>query len=135
MDLLPCILAAVFGLLLAVQLAFRWYARRLQGKPVPALGGNRDRLVREHARLLLYFFSPHCGQCRAMTAMVQRLSEKHPNVVLLDVSREQEVMRRFGIVATPTTVLVEGGQVRRVLLGVRPERVLVGGVGDAACRW
>jgi thioredoxin 1 len=134
MDLLPYLLAAIFGLMLAVQLAFRWYGRRLQGKLVPALGGDRDRLVREHGRLLLYFFSPHCGQCRAMTAIVQRLSENHPNVVLLDVSQEQEVMRRFGIVATPTTVLVVGGQVRRVLLGVQPERVLEGCVGNVACR-
>lgn len=61
MDLLSDLLSAVFGLMLAFQLGIRCYAGRLQGKPGPVPGGNCGRLVRDHARLLLNFFSPHRG--------------------------------------------------------------------------
>lgn len=120
------LLAAVVGLAVVSRLAVLWSIRRRQGRPAPALEGRAGRTIEKGRPALFYFYSPACGACRSMTPVVQRMAERDRNVFAVDVSQDFATARQFGVMATPTTVLVARGVVERILVGPQPETTLRG---------
>ena len=128
---LGTLLAAVLVWWLLGPLFALWQSRRSLGRAAPDTGAL-DGLAASARRRLYYFHSPHCGACRPMTAMVDRLRQSHPNLIKVDVGNSLGIAREFGIAATPTWVLVEDGAIRQVKLGGQSERALLGLLtGDA----
>jgi thioredoxin len=124
MEFLPCVLGAAFLAFLAFQAGIALRMRRLQGRPVPALGGDLgQRLHRPHP-VLLYFYSPECPRCAVMTPMVQQLAAENVDIALVDITRTPEVAQSFGVLVTPATLMVKGGRIGRVLIGIQSERTL-----------
>ena len=105
--------------------ALAWVrSKRLVGKPAPdtsAIDGTSEASTRR----LYYFHSQHCGPCRSVTPMVERIRAEHPNVIPVDVAQNIELSRSFSVAGTPSFVLVESGRVKEVLLGVQSERKLL----------
>ena len=56
--------------------------------------------------LILQFTHPLCTDCRALE---QRLLEEGRRVVPIDVSRQPELARKYGVAVVPTAVAVTGG--------------------------
>lgn len=111
---------AVVCLLLGLVVAQWWMkrkAKRLEGRPVPALGPDIDACLQEHGRALLYFFSPNCGPCRKMTPLIDAAAERHGKVFKFDVSQSLDIARKLGVMATPTTVLISGSLITHIDLG------------------
>lgn len=107
--------------LVAVAAAYILWARIASGKPVgkpvdpldsalPGLAAHRNKAV-------IYCYSRHCRPCRKMSPAIDGLQERHPNVFKLDLAQHAGESRAIGIGATPTTLLVEGGKVSKVLVG------------------
>jgi len=121
--------AALLGLFVAffgLQIFMVRRVRKQQGKPAPELAGPAGARVAGGKAALFYFYSPACGACRAMTPVVRQLAQGDPGVFPVDVSQDMDTARRFGVMATPTTILVRGGVVERVLVGAQPEATLRG---------
>lgn len=76
------------------------------------------------SRRLYYFYAPHCGPCRAMTPMVERMQSIHPNLIKINIEDSQALAKSFGIAATPSFVLVNEGVIRQVILGAQSEQKL-----------
>ncbi|ROR35045.1 thioredoxin family protein [Inmirania thermothiophila] len=114
-DVLPWIVGVLAALVAGLQLALWWRMRRAVGRRLEGLPAGRR---------LYYFHSPRCGPCRGVTPVVARLAAERGDVELVDVSAEPETARRFGVLATPAFVLVEGGRVVQVLVGAQSERRL-----------
>lgn len=120
MDALPYILLGAALLLAGLQLRVLWTARRLRGRAVPDA---------DHGRQVFYFHSPHCGPCRAVTPMVQRLAADYPQLRSVDASAEPELARRFGVMGTPTFVATDDGRIGEVVVGGLTEARLRGLLG------
>jgi len=116
---------AGFGLLLALQFFMVMRMQRMRGRPAPELQGKFGRAARR-GRALFYFFSPTCGACRTMTPVITEMSRSDDRVFPIDVSRDFDIARRFGVMATPTTILVDQGLIGEVIVGPRDERALRG---------
>jgi len=130
MDYLPLVLATIMLAFLGVQLFPLLRARLVRGKPAPDLAGLVDSAHLSRPQLLFYFSSPRCVMCRPMTPIIGRLVEERDDVILVDVSETLELARRFGVMGTPTLVLVRDGKVDRMLVGAKSEkqiRALLGG--------
>ncbi len=67
--------------------------------------------------ILINFTSDHCGPCRAMKPILQQLERSGIPVRHVDVAREHELVRRYGIRSTPTFVVVSGGKEVTRLVG------------------
>lgn len=117
MQWLPYILGAVVVLFIFLQLRVVVASRRLQGRPAPDFASTLRPEQMGFDRYLIYFYSPHCGPCRRMGPRVDELAGRHPNVLKVDISAELTLARAFGVMATPTAVLVRDGAISRVLLG------------------
>jgi len=96
-------------------------ARSMHGKPAPDLAGI---VPGNHERVLLYFFSHSCGMCKSITPIIDRLAVSHPNVVKIDVVQSLDLARAFGVMGTPTTVLVRDSKVEKMWVGTRSEAQL-----------
>jgi thioredoxin 1 len=88
------------------------------------VSGPVGKAIQRGDRVLLYFFSPGCGACRPMTPMIEKISKSRKNVFPIDISRDMTIARKFGVMGTPSTVLVETGKISEFLVGPQPEEKL-----------
>ena len=110
-------LLVMAGFLILVPLFSYLATRRLIGKKL-----ELDTLP--GGRRLFYFYSPSCGPCRSMTPVVDKLIEQYDSVTKVDIGQNPELAGRFGIRATPTTVLVENNVIKAVRLGAQSQKQL-----------
>ncbi len=111
--------AAVLGWMIYSQLA----AGKAIGKSAQKL---REKIpeLESTEKALVYCYSPNCPPCRNMTPHIDDLAKETGKVFKLDITRNMELAQAMGIRATPTTLVLDGGEVRKVLVGVKPRKLL-----------
>jgi thioredoxin-like negative regulator of GroEL len=115
-------------LILFLFAALQWRAARLskrsEGQAVPVLQPDMEAKLHQRGKALFYFFSASCGPCRTMTPRIDAAASRHDNVFKVDVGASADLAQRFGVRATPTTVLVAGGRIARIELGPLSEKTI-----------
>jgi|GEM_PF-1081821 thioredoxin 1 len=108
--------------------AFQVYMQTIghfkKGKKISNIPPDLLRKIERHPQTLLYFYTPKCSACRTMNPLIGRLSQKFPNIIKIDLLEETELGRIFGILGTPTIVLMERTTIRYFGVGVRKEAFL-----------
>jgi thioredoxin 1 len=125
-SLLYLVLAVAVGflvLLVGLNLLVRWKAGAMRGQPLPEVPGPMGPALAKAQRALVYFFSPQCGACRMMTPKMRALSGANKNVFVVDITEQLDVARALRVLATPTTLEIEGGKVVGVHIGSIPPEV------------
>jgi thioredoxin 1 len=122
MELIKILVVILVIVLLLWQLSPFIRARMRQGKPAPDYSEFVDEEKRQAKKLLFYFWSPSCGMCRNVTPVIDALAETRNDVVKVNVMEQADLTRRFKVLGTPTLVLVQDGQVEKMLLGVQSEK-------------
>lgn len=75
-------------------------------------------------RSMLYFYSPSCGACRFQTPIIEKLKNELNNILSIDVSMDFRTARIFGIMGTPSIVILNKGTVKEIFIGTKDENVL-----------
>ena len=118
--IVPVIILAV--LYMGFQVFMTRRMRKLKGQAAPEVDGSAGRHLADGGSAL--FYSPQCGACRTMTPVVKDLASKASGVFPVDITQDMDTARRFGVLATPTTIVVRDGTVAEVLVGPQsPERL------------
>jgi thioredoxin len=115
MTIFVAIISAVILIFFGLQVFVIIRARRSRGSPAPPLPGSIGEAVGRRSRVMAYFFSPSCGGCRNQTPVVQRLGARHANIFSTNASTSPETARAFGIMVTPSVVIVENGIIEQTL--------------------
>lgn len=118
------IILGVIALIFSLQFMMIIQARKSKGKRVSGLHGKLKNLEKKGSKGLVYFFSPSCHACKAQTPIIRELQNSNKNVYDVDISRDMDTARIFGVKATPSTIIVEDGVISQVLLGVKQKDVL-----------
>lgn len=102
------VLAAVAGVTVALGLVHRWYDGRLRSRSGaedlrPLIPGSGERAT------LVQFSSAFCAPCRATRRVLTSAAEQVPGVLHLEIDAESnlDLVRRLGIVKTPTTLVLD----------------------------
>jgi thioredoxin 1 len=69
--------------------------------------GNFESVVTGNATVIVDFWAPWCGPCRAFAPTFEKVSESHPDVVFAKVNTEdeQEIAAHFSIRSIPTLMV------------------------------
>lgn len=81
---------------------------------------NFEQII-SRGTVVLDFWAPWCAPCRALTPIIEEVSEKNPNIVFgsVNVDEENELAYKFNISSIPYVVKLVDGKVVDSFLGYR----------------
>jgi len=75
--------------------------------------------------VLVDFWAPWCGPCRAVSPVLEQISdERGLRVVKLNTDENQQVAAQYQILSLPTMILFKGGQPATKIIGAYPKKKL-----------
>jgi len=129
MNIFGGILILVFVGIIFMQLRMYFGSQKMKGNAIPDdlheygdvknLGETLNTCDSQGS--LLYFFSPSCGPCRAMTPVIDKLNNDGKRAIKIDINDSPQLAHRFGIRATPTILVIKNRIIEKVLLGAQSE--------------
>lgn len=121
MLLLVYILLGIFIAFMGMQYLMVLRSKKNKGRKVDQVGGKLGRVMSMGGRAMVYFYSPSCRACKYQTPIIDRLISEGLKVQKVDISREMATARKFGVMATPTTVVLQGNEIIEFLVGAKHE--------------
>ena len=79
-----------------------------------------SNVIQSSTPVLVDFWAPWCGPCRAMSPYVDKLAEEMGDklsVVKLNTQDNTEVPAKYGITSIPTFLVIKGGEVAEQIVG------------------
>ncbi|MGH2344443.1 MAG: thioredoxin family protein [Chloroflexota bacterium] len=113
----------LIALVLVVSLAVRAHTRRRTAKAVgTSLPVALTQRLPGRGPAIVYFYGPHCADCRHQAAVLQRLAaDRGIAVARVDATRESSLADTLAVMTVPSTMVVDATRhVRAVNLGFRP---------------
>jgi thiol-disulfide isomerase/thioredoxin len=124
----PLVAGAVLAALIALTTALGLLQRARTGRLQRASGERLDAAELGTAAdlgtraTLVQLSTPTCAQCPGTARLLRDLAGRHPGVVHVevDLTRHPQVADRFGVLQTPTTLLVDADRRVRARIGGAP---------------
>ena len=124
MENILYIVLAIVGLFVVMQLYVRLSSWFKKGKTISGVTGSLGKELRSGNRTLIYFYTNSCAACKPMTPVVDRLKKEFKNIHKVNLATDMETGRKFGVMGTPATVVVEDEKIINFHLGAKNEQFL-----------
>ena len=121
MDVLFYIVMIFVGFIVFIQIYARVQGLMKRGKEIPPIDGKIGNALAQNATTLLYFYTPTCSACKVMTPVIDRLQTEFKNILKINLASDLEIGKKFGIMGTPSLVLVKDNKIQSFVVGAKNE--------------
>ncbi len=94
--------------------------------------GNFEReVINAETPVLIDFWAPWCGPCRAIAPVVDELAKEYAGklkVVKMNVDDNPLTPSRYGVRSIPNLLLIKAGQVKDQIIGAVPKGQFVAAI-------
>ena len=82
--------------------------------------------------VLVDFFATWCGPCKMQSPIIDSLKEERSDIKIMkvDVDKEEDVARTYGIMSIPTLMLFKDGKEVAKNVGFMPKEVLTNWINE-----
>jgi len=112
------------GIWFGFQYKFMFKQGLRRGREITGVGGFLGGVINQGGRLMVYFYNPNSALCRIQTLAIDSLQKDFKGIFRVDVSQEARLARQFGVVQTPTIVIIDKGKIEQFFAGIRDEETL-----------
>ena len=80
-----------------------------------------DEVINSSKPVLLDFWSPRCGPCRAVLPIVEEIADENPHIKVgkINVEEHPELAIQFKIRSVPTLMVMQNGEIKDKSAGAR----------------
>ena len=82
----------------------------------------QEEVLKSNKPVLIDFYADWCGPCRMMSPIIDQIAEEMKEEIKVgkvNVDNNQELAMEYGVMSIPTIVIIENGEVKNTLVGVR----------------
>ena len=81
---------------------------------------NFDEVIK--SKVLVDFYADWCGPCKMLAMELEKVAnEIDVDIVKVNVDKEEDIARRYGVMSIPTLILFEDGQELKKTIGFMPK--------------
>ncbi len=83
-------------------------------------------VLQAEGKVVVDFWAPWCGPCKAVTPELEKLAQKHTDVtfVKLNVDDAPSIAANYRVMGIPTIGVFEGGELKATSVGAKPADAL-----------
>jgi thioredoxin 1 len=125
MNSIIYVIVGVIAIFLLMQLLVKFKGWQKRGKAAPEIDGPLGTAIKKGNKLIAYFYSPTCGACKTQEKYLPKLEGKTDNIYRINAARDAKIAAAFGIMGTPTTIIIKNGIIRNYFVGITPTKKLL----------
>ena len=87
-------------------------------------GDFSKEVISSDKTVLVDFYATWCGPCKALTPVLEKIAENHPDdvkVFKVNVDEEEKLAMYFGITVVPTVIIFKNGKAVSSFSGYKNE--------------
>ena len=97
----------------------------MSSEPIIVTDSNFDETIKKHSLILIDFWAPWCGPCRALKPIIKELTEQYAGKVMigeLNVDENPNTAESFQVYSIPTLIIMKKGCEADRIVGLVPKK-------------